>query len=248
MPTVKSQTLSIGLHLAAVAMLLFLTSHSILAPPPATVPIAHVIPLAPFRHTFIKHSDQRAGGSNQTALPAKHGAPPPRGQRTFIPPVNPVNPKLPMPVTVEFDSPIVAVSYSGIGDPMSKYANGGLGTKGWNGVGIGCCGGIGDKNGGTPGITVGTPGHAVSGPQLIYKVEPEFSEDARKAKYSGIVLLSIVVDTNGRASGFRILQTPGLGLDQKAIEAVRQWRFKPGYQDGKPVVTGATVEVRFQLL
>lgn len=249
MTTVKSQTLSIGLHLAAVAMLLVLTSHSILAPPPAATPDPHhVILLAPLHRVFLKQSDQHAGGSNQTALPAKHGAPPPRGQRTFIPPANPANPKLPMPVTVEFDSPIVAVSYSGIGDPMSKLANGGLGSHGWNGAGEGCCGGMGDKKGGTPGITIGTPGHAVSGPELIYKVEPEFSEDARKAKYSGIVLLSIVVDTNGRASGFRILQTPGLGLDQKAIEAVRQWRFKPGYQDGKPVVTGATVEVRFQLL
>jgi TonB family protein len=79
-------------------------------------------------------------------------------------------------------------------------------------------------------------------------VEPEFSEDARKAKYSGLVILAIEVDTTGHARAFRVIQSPGLGLEQKAIDAVTQWRFRPGYQDGKPVVTGATVEVNFRLL
>jgi len=79
-------------------------------------------------------------------------------------------------------------------------------------------------------------------------VEPEFSEEARKAKYSGIVELSIEVDTSGHARAFRVLRSPGLGLDEKAIEAVMQWRFKPGSQDGKAVVTTATIEVTFHLL
>lgn len=85
-------------------------------------------------------------------------------------------------------------------------------------------------------------------PQLIYKVEPEFSEDARKAKFSGMVILAIEVDAAGHPRAFRVVQSPGLGLEQKAIDAVKQWRFKPGYQDGKPVVTSATVEVNFRLL
>jgi periplasmic protein TonB len=248
MPTVKSQTFSIGLHLSAVALLLFLTSRAIVAPPPAVTPNPHITILAPLHRVHLTPINQNSGGSNQTALPARHGAPPPRGQRTFIPPANPENPKLPMPVTIAADSPTITVAYNQIGDPLSPYRDGMLGKNGGNTIGNGNPHGRGIGDGDRPGITIGTPGHAVSAPQLIFKVEPEFSEEARKAKYSGIVLLSIVVDASGRASNFRVLQTPGLGLDQKAIEAVAKWRFKPGYQDGKAVVTGATVEVRFQLL
>ena len=248
MPTVKSQTLSIGLHLAAVAMLLFLTSRSIQTPPPVTAARPHVTILAPLHRVFLKQTSENAGGSNKTALPAKHGAPPPKGPRTFIPPVNPANPKLPMPVTIALDSSTIAVSYADIGDPLSKYRDGMLGTHGGNTIGDSLSGGKGIGPGETQGIARSTPGHIVSAPILIHKVEPEFSEEARKAKYSGIVLMAIEVDANGGPRAFRILQGPGLGLEQKAIDAVRQWRFKPGYQDGKPVVTGATVEVRFQLL
>jgi protein TonB len=63
-----------------------------------------------------------------------------------------------------------------------------------------------------------------------------------------VVILSIEVDTTGHARGFRVLQSPGLGLDQKAIDAVTKWRFRPGSQDGKPVVTAATIQVNFRLL
>jgi len=82
---------------------------------------------------------------------------------------------------------------------------------------------------------------------LIFKVEPEFSEEARKAKYSGVVILAIEVDANGKA---RLPRNPKSRPwpRPKSIDAVTQWRFRPGYQDGKPVVTGATVEVNFRLL
>jgi len=108
----------------------------------------------------------------------------------------------------------------------------------------GCCGFGG--NGGS--IPAGGPHHAVTGPQLLYKVEPEFSEEARKAKFEGVVVLAIEVDAHGEPHVQRIVQALGLGLDEKAMEAVRKWRFRPGYQDGKPVATGAIVEVRFRLL
>jgi TonB family protein len=79
-------------------------------------------------------------------------------------------------------------------------------------------------------------------------VEPEFSEAARKAKYQGVVVLAIEVDASGHPRNLRVLEQLGLGLDEKAIEAVSQWRFRPGYQDGRPVVTSATVQVSFRLM
>jgi len=248
MPTAKSQTLSVGLHLAAVAFLLFLTTHSATTPP--RVPAQHrVVPLTPFHRVYQDRGEQHQGGSNQTLLPARHGAPPPTARNTFIPPKSSPDPKLPMMITVAFDSPTVQIDANSIGDPYSKLPVGALGSHGLNGIGNqSCCIGDGDGDRGKPGISGGGSGHRITPPQLIYKVEPEFSEEARKAKFSGMVILSIEVDATGHARALRVLQSPGLGLEQKAIDAVTQWRFRPGYQDGKPVVTGATVEVNFRLL
>jgi TonB family protein len=91
-------------------------------------------------------------------------------------------------------------------------------------------------------------GAGVSQPTLIYKVEPEYSEEARKAKWQGTVQLSLIVEASGKPSNVRVLRALGLGLDQQAIEAVQQWRFKPGLQGGKPVRVIANIEVSFRLL
>ena len=150
-----------------------------------------------------------------------------------------------MPVTVAFDAPVVKIANSAIGDPFSRFASGDLGVAGKNGIGDGCCQGIGDSGEGAPGVSGGAK---ITPPELIYKVEPEFSEEARKAKYQGVVVLVIDVDATGRVRNPRILQRLGLGLDERAIEAVSRWRFRPGLRNGKPVDTQAVVQVTFQLL
>jgi len=88
----------------------------------------------------------------------------------------------------------------------------------------------------------------VSAPVLVAKTEPEYSEEARKAKYSGEVLLSIVVDEHGIPRDIHVVRPLGLGLDEKAIEAVMKWRFRPGMKGGRPVATQAQVQVNFRLL
>jgi TonB family protein len=79
-------------------------------------------------------------------------------------------------------------------------------------------------------------------------VDPEFSEEARKAKYQGTVVLTIEVGADGKPHGIRIVSGLGLGLDEKAIEAVSQWKFKPAMRNGRPVPAPATIEVNFRLL
>jgi TonB family protein len=79
-------------------------------------------------------------------------------------------------------------------------------------------------------------------------VEPEYSEEARKAKYSGAVMLSIVVNTAGRPDNIKVIKSLGMGLDEKAIEAVERWRFRPGTKDGVPARVRAQIEVNFRLL
>jgi TonB family protein len=91
-------------------------------------------------------------------------------------------------------------------------------------------------------------GGGVSSPQLLFKVEPEYSEEARKAKFQGTVVLYVVVDEKGMPRDLKVVRPLGLGLDEKAIEAVTKWRFKPGYKDGRPVAVAATIEVNFRLL
>jgi TonB family protein len=85
-------------------------------------------------------------------------------------------------------------------------------------------------------------------PVLVVKVEPEYSEEARKAKYQGEVRLSVVVDTAGQPSNIRVLHAIGLGLDEKAKEAVAKWRFRPATNNGKPVEMETEVTVTFRLL
>jgi TonB family protein len=91
-------------------------------------------------------------------------------------------------------------------------------------------------------------GGGVSQPAVIFKLDPEYTEEARKAKLSGSVMLSVVVDTEGRARDIHVVKALGLGLDEEAIAAVYQWRFRSGMKDGKPVNVRATIQVSFRLL
>ena len=84
-------------------------------------------------------------------------------------------------------------------------------------------------------------------PQPIYSPEPSFSEEARKVKGQGIVMLTVVVGTDGHTYDIRVAQSLGMGLDEKAIEAVSHWRFRPATLNGKPVATRVAVQVDFHL-
>jgi len=84
-------------------------------------------------------------------------------------------------------------------------------------------------------------------PIVIQKVEPEYTQQAQDAKLQGTVTLVVVVDSDGKANNITLRRALGLGLDEKAIEAVRQWRFKPALKDGKLIAAYATIMVEFRL-
>jgi TonB family protein len=90
-------------------------------------------------------------------------------------------------------------------------------------------------------------GGNVSAPLLIYKVDPEFSLEARKAKASGIVMVNFVVDKQGLPQNVHVIRGIGHGLDAKATEAVSQYKFRPAMESGKPVPVSLNVEVNFQV-
>ena len=85
-------------------------------------------------------------------------------------------------------------------------------------------------------------------PILIFKKDPEYSEEARKAKYQGTVVFSVEVNDSGQVTNIKVVRSLGLGLDEKAIEAVKQWKFRPGMKQGQAVTVQAQVEVNFRLL
>jgi TonB family protein len=142
------------------------------------------------------------------------------------------------------------------GDPLAKVGppsngtgtGGGIGNGTGTGIGPGKGPGYGPGEGGGFGGGVFRVGGGVSAPVAIHRVEPEYSEEARKAKFQGTVVLSIVIDEQGVPRNFRVVRPLGLGLDEKAIEAVQKWRFRPGQKEGRAVAVIATVEVNFRLL
>ena len=134
------------------------------------------------------------------------------------------------------------------GCPIPSLVGVSLGNGTGTGIGSGNGSGIGPGSGGNTGGGVMHIGGGVSKPVVLYQVEPEFSEEARKAKFSGNVEVYLWVDTDGKPSHIRVVRGVGMGLDEKAVEAVRQYRFKPAMKDGKPVQVDLYVDVNFQIL
>ena len=188
------------------------------------------------------------GGGDRSPTPASKGRAPKFSPRQFVPPaqvVNNPNPKLLMDPTL-IGPPDLQVPNNNMpiwGDPMAKLgppsngpgSGGGIGSGSGGGIGSGKGGGLGPGEGGGMGGGVYRVGGGVSAPAVLYKIDPEYSEEARKAKYSGTVILYIEVDQTGHARNMRVVKGIGLGLDEKAIEAVNQWKFEPAQKDGKPV-------------
>jgi protein TonB len=109
---------------------------------------------------------------------------------------------------------------------------------------------LGGQLGGQVGGTGDTPqrvGGNVKAPVIIRQVQPEYTEVARKARVKGIVIIEAVIDRNGNVTEARILKPLPMGLDQQALSAIRQWKFKPGTLNGQPVPVYYNLTVNFQL-
>ena len=218
--------------------------------------------LSPYKPT-VKNDKMGGGGGggDRSPTPASKGKLPRLSDKQFVPPMAVVHnpdPKLVMEPTLimQPDANIPKVDMNVLGDPLAKSgiasngpgSGGGIGSGPGGGVGSGRGPGFGPGSGGNMGGGAYRIGGGVSPPSVIFKVEPEYSEEARKAKFQGTVVLFVVVDENGNPRDLKVIRPLGLGLDQKAIEAVEKWKFRPGMKDGKPVAVQATIEVNFRLL
>ena len=200
------------------------------------------------------------GGGDRDKFQAPKGKLPKQSMEQFTPPAMVVrndHPKLPVEPTVVVPPQIKLAmnSLPNLGDPMSRLPSGppsngtGSGCRSGSGGGVGSGEGpgVGPGRGGGIGGGVFRVGGGVSAPRAVYAPDPEYSEEARKAKYQGTCVLWLVVGPDGRPRDIRIARTLGLGLDEKAIEAVRTWKFEPAMKDGRPVAVQINVEVSFRL-
>src|ERR1051326_2316753 len=199
------------------------------------------------------------GGGDRDKLAASKGNLPKLAKDQFVPPMVVIrneNPKLPMEPTVVVPPQIPLPTGGQLGDPLAGVlgppsngtgSGGGIGTGSGGGVGSVWAPGVGPGWGGGIGGGAYRVGGGVSAPRATFSPDPEYSEEARKAKYQGTVVLWVVVGPDGRPHDIRVQRTLGMGLDEKAIEAVRQWKFEPAKKDGNPVAVQINVEVNFRL-
>jgi TonB family protein len=247
----RAQFFSVSLHAGVIFLLVT----------PLAIPFLNLVPSRPLPPLFgtplepLKNPFPRRGGGGGGN--GKEG-PAPRGQIRFatlpIAPIMPImNPQARLQVLPAVEGPPELVlpnpNVPAWGDPSGKnlsdrYGRGGPGGAG----GPGCCGvgpddgpGYGDAN--APGA--GERGYGT--PVCIYCPNPTFTDEAIKAKYQGTVLIRAVVNAKGEAAYLTLVRGIGLGMDERALETVRRWRFQPALgPDGQPAATRVLIEVQFR--
>jgi periplasmic protein TonB len=256
----NSRWLSLLVHAAILALLIIPTA--LTTPLPSTETLVMIynktIPLIlDLPRELTSHGG--GGGGRKTPTPPSQGVPPPGADKQIVPPM--VEAKNLAPDLV-VESTIVVPELSmlqalnlQIGDPNGVIGppsagpgtGGGIGTGTGTGIGPGRGAGLGPGEGGGIGGGAYAVGGGVSEPRILSQVQPEYSDDARKARMQGTVELLIIVRADGTVQFDSVRKSLGYGLDQKAIEAVKQWKFMPGRKDGRPVPVYVSVLVNFSL-
>jgi TonB family protein len=223
-------------------------------PTPHSDPI-HIGDLHIFAPLPAKPANGGSGGGTNDPVAPIEGRNPQFANTPIAPPMVPIvqQPKLAVDSAIDIrlpddssmpnigvhNSPNVTLNSSGPGGPNGI----GWGVNGGDGPGHGNSGwGPGDGN------SIYVPGQVgVVAPALIYAPEAEFSDEARRNKYQGVCMVAVIVDTHGNPQNLRVIRALGMGLDEKALEVIRRYRFKPGTKDGKPVPVQITVRIDFNL-
>jgi protein TonB len=228
----------------------------------AQVEVVDISPYLPQLPPSANKAGGGGGGGTRTPTPPSQGKAPEFARTQMAPPevtvpkiqpLLPVQPKLLGPPEMKLPQMAQNAQW---GDPLQGVPGppsagpgfgGGIGTGSGGGIGSGTGAGLGPGQGGGVGGGVFSVGGNVSAPIPIYKPEPPYSEQARKAKYQGTVVLWIIVDAAGDVTDAQVVKPLGMGLDQNAVTTVRTWKFKPAMRNGAPVPVKVMVEVSFRL-
>jgi periplasmic protein TonB len=254
-----TQVISIGLHGAVIALLIVPLIWHLERPADAKNKTLDVTPLdiSPYVSKLPAGAQKAGGGggaNDHTLTPVNKGKLPKFKWTQFTPPqikIENQNPKLAMDPSLlgPPDLKVPSPNMSQFGDPLASALSDSLGHGNGTGIGSGTGGGLGPgEGGGTGGGAFRAGVNGVGVPVCLYCPIPQYSDEARKAKYQGTVVLQVTITTDGRAINISVVKGPGLGLEEKAIEAVKGWKFKPAVgPSGKPVATIVPIEVTFRL-
>ncbi len=236
-------------HAVAMVLIGYLVQrHTVLVR--TALPVAMVTLDAPSPKVLPRAVTAGGGGGQRGPTPVTRGTPPKFAERQIVPPKAPplVEAKIYLEPTIEVQRDLkMASSLPQIGVASSPLIGMSMGDGHGTGIGSGNGSGLGPGSGANVGGGARRVGGGVSAPVLIHSVEPEFSDEARKAKLMGNVLVNLWVDQNGNPTHVHVLRGVGMGLDEKAVAAVRQYRFQPARENGKPVMVEMNVEVLFQI-
>lgn len=239
--------ISVLLHILAVALLF------LVAPSPLNVVRSSPKDKARRIHLQPIPAPSKGGGGSRTPLPPSKGRLPRYARFQLAPAVvTPVlvQPKLAVEPTIVLASvtqPPLSALPVGLPSGLPGPPSGGPGSRG--GIGEGDRGGMGNREGAGVDGTAAQPLRAgMKAPVAIYKFEPEYSEQARKARVQGTVILEGIIDEKGLTHALKVRDGLGFGLDEQAIDAVRQWRFRPATKDGRPLAIIGTFYLTFRLL
>jgi protein TonB len=253
--------LSVAFHVSILVLIIAIPVASALHSVPTPTSVVMLTPplVAPVLPPNVGKSGGGGGGGLKTPTPPSKGQPPRGADKQILPPtveIKNLAPELVVePTIVAPQLPQVQLPVMVFGDPNGVVgppsagpgSGGGIGTGKGTGVGSGKGPGLGPGEGGGVGGGVFSVGGGVSEPQPTYTILPEYSDDGRKGRIQGTVELLIVVKADGTVDFQNVRKSLGYGLDQKAIEAVRKWKFLPGKKDGAPVATLVSVSVNFSL-
>jgi len=254
-----SQGLAIGLHVAVIALLVIPIFTNVLPASTEAKNKVNVTPLdiSPYMAKLPAGANKAGGGgggNNHTLTPTSKGKVPKFQWTQFTPPqakIQNLNPKLAMDPSLlgPPDLKVASPNMANFGDPLAKNVTDSLGNGNGTGIGSGSGGGLGPgEGGGTGGGTFRAGVNGVGSPMCIYCPQPEYSDEARKAKYQGTVLLDVTVTADGRVLNPQVLKGPGLGLEEKAMAQVKNWKMRPAVgPSGKPVNCRVQIEVTFHL-
>ena len=206
---------------------------------------------------FLRGPNPRGGtgnGSGHDLLPPTQGNLPSRSSLQFLKPTLPhnQNPELPVPPTIlDALAPRVLPPVINIGIPWMPERNNSSGPSNGNTIGTGPNDSIGTTPGEQTGIG-GPPGDYRSGvtlPTCVYCPDPQYTDEAREAKTQGRVTLRALVGADGRASQIQVAQGIGMGLDDRAVQSVRVWKFTPAHDATRRAVPSwITIEIIFRLI
>jgi len=256
----QAHTVSVLTHAAIIASLALVAIHPPGKKPtpwPPTEKIPSVLPMPRDLLEILRGHNPSGGtssGMGHDLLPPTQGNPPPRSSIQLLKPMIPQNqhPEMPIPPTIlDASAPRTLTPVDNIGLPSMVDGNNSSGRGKGNTIGEGP---NDDSMGNLPGSGVGAGGPpgpyrpGVTGPTCAYCPDPQYTDEAREAKLQGKVTLQVLVGADGRAAQIRIVQGIGLGLDERAAQAIRGWKFVPAQDAGRrPVPAWVTVEAIFRL-